>query len=304
VKPRTLKRHASISAAIVVAIAVIAVASSCALSPRFAAPSSLTAEAGYFRSILKWTNNSEPDEVLIRCKTTGYPTDPIDGNLVYQGSGTKYTHGNLDYGETYYYSIWSVRITKGVQHFSKSAASASAKPDWMGANRETLHESVNFKGAIVVGADGHQIALDNNPKARDVTWAELQQFLLDDQTNEIHYSDDVFVCADFAERLHNNAEEAGITAAYVSIDFGPEDIYSLPDWSTGCPSYHGGRHACNAFQTTDKGLIFVDDTGAEDGSGEDCTVLIVEGHLYTPVSMFSDDEWCPMGQVVSFQVMW
>jgi len=41
-----------------------------------------------------------------------------------------------------------------------------------------------------------------------------------------------FVCADFAETLHNNAEKVGIRVAYVTVN---------------------GIHALNAFDTTDRG---------------------------------------------------
>ncbi len=49
------------------------------------------------------------------------------------------------------------------------------------------------------------------------------------------------VCADFAERLHNNAELSGIRCGFVVIS--------------------GLKHAINMFQTSDKGLIYIDDTG-------------------------------------------
>ncbi|MFC2041213.1 hypothetical protein ACFLTY_02690 [Chloroflexota bacterium] len=47
------------------------------------------------------------------------------------------------------------------------------------------------------------------------------------------------VCADFADRLHNNAEKAGLRCGFVL----------------------GTMHAFNVFETTDKGLIYIDDTG-------------------------------------------
>jgi hypothetical protein len=60
---------------------------------------------------------------------------------------------------------------------------------------------------------------------------------------------------DFAEMLHNNAEQAGIRAAFVGINFAGKKI----------------GHAINAFQTTDMGLVHVDCTGpaAEDFSHKD-----------------------------------
>lgn len=77
----------------------------------------------------------------------------------------------------------------------------------------------------------------------DPTWDELISFLESDDTDEQPYIEDLFVCADFAEMLHNNAEESGIKALYVGVDF-----------------IVGEGHALNAFNTTDKGLVYVDCT--------------------------------------------
>jgi hypothetical protein len=54
-----------------------------------------------------------------------------------------------------------------------------------------------------------------------------------------------YVCADFARDVHNSAEAAGIRAAWVGIDIEGE----------------AEGHAINAFQTTDRGLVFIDCTG-------------------------------------------
>jgi hypothetical protein len=103
------------------------------------------------------------------------------------------------------------------------------------------------------------------------------------------------VCADFAERLHNNAELAGIRCAYVSITLAG---------NTG--------HACDAFQTTDRGLAYIDVTGwVADQPHPDravSTVSIVVGRSYTPVSLFHEagwqDSYVSMGTVTDFQVIW
>jgi len=107
-------------------------------------------------------------------------------------------------------------------------------------------------GAIAVGRDGEPIELINNPNATDPTYAELIAFIKEDSTDEHRYfsgstefSSLSYVCSDFAEDVHNNAEAAGIRAAWVSIDFGGDDE----------------GHACNAFETTDKGLVYIDCTG-------------------------------------------
>ncbi len=274
------------------------------LPPHFGPPPTFGAAAGILQTSLTWSNNSEAEQVMIRCHTSGYPATPADGDLVYQGLGTNYTHKDLHYGDTYYYCAWSVRTVNGLPKYSASAASASSTPTWTGPNGETVHEYVDFEEARIVGADGEYIELLNNPEAGDPTWAELRQFLQNDQTEKTAYSDNTFVCADFAEMLHNNAEKAGLRTAYVIIDFGPVGICTPADFFTGCPGYCGGLHSCNAFQTTDRGLVYVDDTGMDDGSGEDCTVSLASGQTYIPVSIFSDTEWCPVGRVSDFQVTW
>ena len=93
-------------------------------------------------------------------------------------------------------------------------------------------------------ASGKQVCLINYKNATDPTWDELLSFLKNDTTDEYTYSYSSFVCADYAEVLHNNAEASGIRAAWVSVDFA-----------------EGPGHALNAFNTTDRGLVYVDCTG-------------------------------------------
>jgi hypothetical protein len=92
------------------------------------------------------------------------------------------------------------------------------------------------------------INLVENPNAADQTWAQLKAFITADKTDERTYVPGIYMCGAFAEDVHNNAEAAGIKAAWVSIDF--------QDGSAG--------HALNAFETTDKGLVYVDCTSSSD----------------------------------------
>lgn len=104
-------------------------------------------------------------------------------------------------------------------------------------------------GAIVVGGDGEPIELINNPAATNPTYAELLAFIKKDPTDKYSYifgpPKIAYVSSDFAEDVHNNAEAAGIRAAWVGID-----IYGNTE-----------GHALNAFETTDMGLVFIDSTG-------------------------------------------
>jgi hypothetical protein len=117
-----------------------------------------------------------------------------------------------------------------------------------GQNPRYIYEN----GAVEVGGDGEPIELINNPNATNPTYAELVAFIKEDSTDEHPYRDESFfpvsllyVCSDFAQDVHNNAEVAGIRAAWVGIDVEGDDE----------------GHALNAFDTTDRGLVYIDCTG-------------------------------------------
>ncbi len=96
------------------------------------------------------------------------------------------------------------------------------------------------ENTYVVGGNGEPIILVDSNSSHNLSYAQLKTFLRNDQTEERPYSE-LWVCADFAETLHNNAEAVGIKSAFVAVT--------------------GVVHAFNAFQTTDEGLVFVDSTG-------------------------------------------
>jgi len=91
---------------------------------------------------------------------------------------------------------------------------------------------------------GSLVVLKNYDDATDPTWDELISFIEADDTDKHPYDISSFVCADFAEMLHNRAEASGIKAGFVAIDI----IGTEP-------------HAVNVFNTVDKGLVYVDCTG-------------------------------------------
>ncbi|MFA5064118.1 MAG: hypothetical protein WC566_01445 [Dehalococcoidia bacterium] len=95
------------------------------------------------------------------------------------------------------------------------------------------------------GTYGFRVVLDNNPAATDPTWDQVVAFLKSDRTDEMEYVEGDFMCGAFAQDVHNNAEKAGIRAAWVGIDLAGEQI----------------GHAVNAFNTTDHGLVYTDSTG-------------------------------------------
>ena len=134
-----------------------------------------------------------------------------------------------------------------------------------------------------VGEDGHRIMLHNNINATDPTYSELISFLAADCTDEHKYIIGSYTCGDYAEDIHNNAEAAGIKSAWVELDF----------------TDGGYGHALNAFNTTDKGLVFIDCT-ENDGEINNFGV----GNKYTPESIFDSQEFECMGTVSRFEIYW
>jgi len=139
------------------------------------------------------------------------------------------------------------------------------------------------------GADIVSYGTASNP-----TWAQLLRFLQNDKTDQKAYVPDVYMCGDFAGDVHNNAERAGIRAAYVAIELA------------------SGNHALNAFKTTDRGLVFIDCTGLEVSqpgpSNRDTTVDVRLGRSYIPKSLFPESGWSVtwgnMGTVRDVEIYW
>ena len=78
---------------------------------------------------------------------------------------------------------------------------------------------------------------------KDPTYRDMKSFLAADTTDSFAYTTNEFVCHDFAAVVAGNAREQKIRCAYVMIDF-------IDDGTPG--------HAIIAFNTTDRGLIYVE----------------------------------------------
>ncbi|HEY93422.1 MAG TPA: hypothetical protein G4O15_00595 [Dehalococcoidia bacterium] len=141
-----------------------------------------------------------------------------------------------------------------------------------------------------------QYDLVNNPEATNVSYIDLRNFLFEDDTDKIPYLVDEYMCGEFAETLHNNAEESGIKAAFVGIHF--------KDGSTA--------HAFNAFITTDRGLMYIDVTGSQPGQARpthlDRIVSTLEvGKTRSVELLWNDGLWymIPDSKIVSrIEVYW
>jgi hypothetical protein len=165
-----------------------------------------------------------------------------------------------------------------------TCATASAATTITGTTTVNPH----IGNTYMVGGDGKLISLVNYNNATNTTYAKVVEFIKADKTDQNLYTSK-YVCSDFAEDVHNNAERAGIKAAWVTIVF------------TNAPG-----HACNAFQTSDKGLVFIDCTGSPAQKGSfDKLVSLTVGKPLTPTSLYSPYyKWSTMGTVKSYKVYW
>ena len=163
-----------------------------------------------------------------------------------------------------------------------------------GLPRLSANESYVFhNNAVMVGADDHFIVLRNNPEAHNPTWTELKAFLENDPTDRHAYMPGQFTCGDFAEMLHNNAEAAGIRASIVAIELALKA---------------GGvmNHSLNAFETIDRGLIYIDNTSSTAGFYADKQAHVAVGEEYICVSIFTQpgqlQTWPSMGKIQAVDI--
>jgi len=82
---------------------------------------------------------------------------------------------------------------------------------------------------------GNQTITLKNP-----TFQELRDFILRDPTSRNEFVLNEYECRHFATEVNNNAEAEGIRSAFVLL------------------GYNQGQHAVVAFNTTDRGLVYIE----------------------------------------------
>ncbi len=110
-----------------------------------------------------------------------------------------------------------------------------------------------------------------NTSAKDPTWQQLVDFLNTDQTDSRKYVLKEYVCTGFTEDLHNNAEAFGIRSSLVFVRFEDSEI----------------GHSLNAFNTVDRGLVFIDNTGVSGFTNRswDRVAYLRIGELYGAITI-------------------
>jgi len=76
---------------------------------------------------------------------------------------------------------------------------------------------------------------------RDPSYQKMRDFLKQDETSEQEYLASEYICVDFAVDVKANAAKEEIRCAYVVIEY-----------------YEGSGHAIVAFDTTDRGLVYIE----------------------------------------------
>jgi len=115
---------------------------------------------------------------------------------------------------------------------AQNASNTQGREERKGEGYQDGYEA-GYESGLREGVSGYNL---HNP-----TYQEMNEFLAEDTTSLKAYVEDEYVCTDFSAEVNNNAEAQGIRCAIVDI-FYPE----------------GYGHTTVAFETTDRGLRFVE----------------------------------------------
>ncbi|TRZ50659.1 MAG: hypothetical protein D4S01_06250 [Dehalococcoidia bacterium] len=171
------------------------------------------------------------------------------------------------------------------------------------AENTALAEELNLGRLDYEELEKRYAELTAASELKNPTWAELKEFIERDKTDRGIYRSGEYDCTGFAQALRDNARKEGIKAAFVEIGF-----------------YEGSGHAVNAFQTTDKGLVYIDCTGKEESGDYDTVGYIKTGKVYGRIDLseatdFTYDyylahhqdaqrRWEPMQHVQIVEIYW
>jgi len=150
---------------------------------------------------------------------------------------------------------------------------------------EGVERHLNIQYVSHVGPDDSPVILNNNPDAANPTYEELMAFLKEAKNNQITVNHHSFI---YAQELHDYAEKAGYRCAWVSVH--------LAD---------GEDHACNAFNTKNRGIVFLDRTDGNSGGGWNSFVNVEIGKQYVPKDAFHGSLMYDLkGTVESYEIYW
>jgi hypothetical protein len=89
-------------------------------------------------------------------------------------------------------------------------------------------------------ASENTTSVNQTEELRNPTFKEMKEFILKDTTSQKPFITNKYECRHFATDVNNNADAAGLRCAFALL------------------CYTNGQHAVVAFETTDRGLIFIE----------------------------------------------
>jgi hypothetical protein len=123
---------------------------------------------------------------------------------------------------------------------------------WFGSNhgegtlgRDTIGDETSESSALVALSENSSslesaTVNDQAITVKNPTFQEVRDFVLEDPTSRNEFVLNQYECRHFATEVNNNAEAAGLRCAIVLL------------------CYARGQHAVVAFDTTDRGIIYIE----------------------------------------------
>ena len=162
-------------------------------------------------------------------------------------------------------------MTRDYERVRQELQAANQNLDEMSVELAQLRDEVSGLEQELTGleADYRNLLQDiGESTLRDPTWEELREFLLADDTETLLYHSEKFDCSGFALTLRDRAWRRGFRCAFVEVEFEDDNA-----------------HALTAFNTTDRGLVYIDDTGDSSGTGVDKIAYVEVGKVYGHISL-------------------
>jgi hypothetical protein len=118
----------------------------------------------------------------------------------------------------------------------------------------------------IMNATSQHLTITEYRYATNVSYDTLMMFLNNDTSDMADYVSPNYTCGDFAVHLHDDAEAQGIRCGIVGVSLNVSG-YSGLDTRYVIPSHPGVEdnsdmgHGFTVFNTTDRGLVYIDATG-------------------------------------------
>ena len=146
-----------------------------------------------------------------------------------------------------------------------------------------LYPPVWTERLSILNATGQHLTITEYRYATNVSYDELIRFLANDTSDMADYVSPNYTCGDFAVHLHDDAEAQGIQCGIVGVALnvsgysGLDSRYIIPA-RPGDTNDSDMGHGFTVFNTTDRGLVYIDATGvtgAEKAQGRQPRYMVV-----------------------------